>query len=274
MPLPRAVVALLALLCAGAGGGSAAASADRVLLDETGSGDVWHTIPVTTQGAEVAATMSLPEATRRSAVVVGLFRDGRPVITIVFVRLAPDAGVIAQVDGGPLGDVSVRQVVDGDSLPGFGAELIVHDPAPGQYTWLAFAAGDTDRWDLSVRGGSGVALSGQRTQGDRTWVLGGEDFRGQAMLSAFASGLGGRVNLTTERVLEAERGLVGVFVKGLATQATMGLTPPVGPHRTCPCAFDGSGGPGRYVFDLTGAGAGPDANSGFPLVAADVGVPH
>lgn len=270
----RVRLALAAALALGAAAvpAHAADPVESVLHEQTGTGPVWHAVPVATDGADVSVEIALRGVKDPAGVMIAVFRHGTPLHSSTFLRSPSSTDALVSVDAGP-GTITVERLEYGNDSGDFGARTTMRDAPADVYGFVAFAAGAVVEWDLTVSGEPGAAIAGTLAQGTRTFLRHARDFRGTANLSLFALGTGARVNGATTAVLGAEHGLVARFFHPFTNENAMTARTPGGREVECSCTLWGDDGPGDYTFSLTGAGAGTNAFASTALIAADAAIP-
>jgi hypothetical protein len=208
--------------------------------------------------------------------------DNHLVFGFSYTQVTADQGLY--VDLNPVGvhvDVTEPQI-DGGVLklgatmndPSSGGE-----PAVGTFKQLLWISGTASRVDHSLRGDSGVQFKGKDT-GRGTFLFTSKDFEGAVNVQGGGGGVEGRVSADTHKTIDAFNTLIGFYRPSAGSVEEMSVDAPFG-HVQCPCTFpsyveEGFGppfGPGRYRFNLTGAGATTSQSGEVVLGGADARLP-
>jgi len=262
---------------------AAAFHADDAPLLASGSapGPAWASYTFSTDGSRavtdiVASGIGYPI----QAAIYIYTGDDQLVFGFSFTRLSADEGLY--VDLNPIGqnvhvDVTEPQI-DGGVLK-LGATMndpsSTGEPTVGTFKQLLWISGTASRVDHSLRGDSGVQFQGKDT-GRETFLYTSKDFAGGTNVQGGGGGIEGRVNADTHKTIDAFNTLIGFYRPMSGSVEDMSVDAPFG-HVQCPCIFpsfanEGFGppfGPGRYRFNLTGAGAGTSQPPEVVLGGAD-----
>lgn len=259
-------------------------------VDSVADGDDdpgWATLTFTTDGGEVSLGIS-KDASRPDHWGMLLYEDEQTV-RAGWSSTSPPSGHRLVLNATAAGkSLHVEERPDpgtGDLGPPSVGVLLHADLEAGTYHALYWAAGNVSSWSWSLSASDGVDLTVDGEEnGTEAYLFTSEDFRGTATADAHVAGQGARANLLTDRSLEIEDSFIGTFSQFDGSQDRLHATGPDGTETECPCSWrafegDGSAGPGSYVFDATGSGAGwsaptgPGQDAGFYLGGVDARLP-
>jgi hypothetical protein len=238
-----------------------------LLASNTAPGPAWTSYAFSTDGSKVVTDVVASGVGYPIQGAIYIYNgDNRLAFAFSFTAVSPDEGVY--IDLNPAGrpvhvDVTKPQVQGG--VLSMGATMndpsAGGEPAVGTFKLLLWVAGTATQADHSLRGGSGVRHLGTDS-GRETFLHTSKDFDGAANVQGGGGAVGGRVNADTHKTRDALNTLIGYYRPSSGSVGDMSVDTPFG-RVDCPCSFPGflkesSGEPfrsGRYVFNLTGAGA-------------------